>query len=413
MEILARRCAGLDVHKKTVVACVRIIDEHGVERDETRTYETCTRGLLALLDWLREERVTHAAMESTGVYWKPVVNILEGHIEHLLVVNAHHIKQVPGRKTDVKDAEWIASLLQHGLLRGSFVPERGLREIRELTRSRVKLVDDKNRVANRVQKILEDANVKLACVASDCLGASGRAMIRAIIRGETRPEVLADLAKGALRAKLPELRSALLGKIEEHHRFMLQLLLDQLEYLESLIARISERLAEVMRPFEKELALLETIPGIARRSAQNILAEIGPDMSQFPSPKHLASWAGVCPGNNESAGKRKTGRAPHGNRWCRRTLVEAAWSASRSKKTYLRSQYYKIAARRGKKRAVLAVAHTILVAVHHMLSNGVAFADLGPDYLDEHHAARLRQYYLKRLRALGVNVVVPEPSEAA
>jgi len=398
-------CAGLDIHKETVVACIRKVSG-GTVRKEVRTFRTETSGLLALADWLTDEGVTHAAMESTGVYWKPVWNILEGVLE-LLLVNAEHIKQVPGRKTDVKDAEWIAQLLACGLLKASFVPERPVRDLRDLTRQRVQLVRQKVQVANRIQKTLEDANIKLASVASDVLGKSGRDMLRAIVRGESDPVVLAELARQRLRAKIPQLQEALLGEVTAHHRFLLGMLLEQVEFLETQIARLGQRIAEVLpAPFAEAVARLETIPGIDRRAAQNIVAEIGADLKPFKSVGHLASWVGICPGNHESAGKRRSGRTTKGNAWLRVTLVQCAWAASHTKDTYLAAQYKRLAARRGKKRALVAVGHTLLGIVYAVLKKRGTYQELGADYLDRQDREKLTARLLKRLEKLGVKVTV-------
>ena len=412
MDTLYPRCAGLDVHKETVAACVRIALGGGRVRQEVRTFRTETSGLLELADWLTDEQVSHVAMESTGVYWKPVWNILEGLFE-LLLVNAEHIKQVPGRKTDVKDCQWIAELLQHGLLKPSLVPEQSVRQLRDLTRQRVQLVRQKVQVANRIQKALEDANIKLASVASDVLGASGRDMIRAIVRGESDPVVLAELARQRLRAKIPQLQEALLGEVTDHHRFLLGMLLEQVEFLEGQIARLGQRIAEVLpAPFEEAIGRLQTIPGIDRRAAENIVAEIGPDMSPFPSAGHLASWVGICPGNHESAGKRRSGRTTKGNTWLRVTLVQCAWAASHTKGTYLSAQYKRLAARRGKKRALVAVGHTLLGIVYAVLKKRSTYRELGADYLDRQDKERLKQRLLRRLEKLGVKVTV-EPAAVA
>jgi transposase len=398
-------CAGLDIHKETVVACVRKVTGGKVQQ-EVRTFRTETSGLLALADWLTDEQVTHAAMESTGVYWKPVWNILEGVLE-LVLVNAEHSKQVPGRKTDVKDAEWIAQLLQCGLLKASFVPERPVRELRDLTRQRVQLVRQKVQVANRIHKTLEDANIKLASVASDGLGKSGRDMLRAIIDGESDPVLLAELARQRLRQKIPQLQEALLGEVTDHHRFLLRMLLEQVEFLEGHIARLSVRITEVLpAPFAEAIERLQTIPGIDRRAAQNIVAEIGVDLKPFKSAGHLASWVGMCPGNHESAGKRRSGRTTKGNAWLRVTLVQCAWAASHSKNTYLAAQYKRLAARRGKKRALVAVGHTLLGIVYAVLKKKAAYRELGADYLDRQDKERLTARLLRRLEKLGVKVTV-------
>lgn len=406
MDTLYPCCAGLDVHKEVVVACVRKALGGGKVHQEVRTFRTETSGLLALADWLTDEGVTHAAMESTGVYWKPVWNILDGVIE-LLLVNAEHIKKVPGRKTDVKDAPWIAELLQHGLLKASFVPERALRDLRDLTRQRVQLVRQKVQVSNRIQKTLEDANIKLASVASDVLGKSGRAMIRAIVSGEGDPVVLADLARCRLREKIPQLQEALLGEVTAHHRFLLGMLMDQVEFLEGQIGRLGARIAAVLpAPFEEAIERLVTIPGIERRAAENIVAELGVDMKPLPSAGHLASWVGICPGNHESAGKRRSGRTTQGNSWLRVTLVQCAWAASHTKGTYLSAQYKRLAARRGKKRALVAVGHTLLGIVYAVLKKQSVYRELGADYQDRQDKEKLTTRLLKRLAKLGVKVSV-------
>lgn len=411
MEVVHKRCAGLDVHKDTVAACAAVADEAGGARKDIRIFGTTTRALLEMSDWLAAEGVTHVAMESTGVYWKPIFNILEGRFE-VLLINAHHIKQVPGRKTDVKDCEWIADLLRHGLLKASFVPDRPQRELRDLTRHRAQLVGEQTRVANRVQKILEDANIKLGSVASDVLGKSGREMIQALLSGERTPAEMADLAVGRLRQKREALTEALEGRMNEHHRFMLRMLWDHLLYLEKAIEALDGRIQEKMGPFESEIRRLDGIPGVDRVVAQALIAEIGTDMSRFATADHLASWAGLCPGNNESAGKRKSGRTLKANRWLKRSLSQAAWAASHTKDTYLSAQFRQIAKRRGKKRAIIAVAHSILVSSYYMFSQTADYKDLGGDYYDRLHPARLRTYYVRRLKALGYEVQLIEQSAA-
>jgi len=413
MDILHSACAGLDVHKETVVACVRRVTAKGKVQRQTRTFGTMTADLLELADWLADEGVTHVAMESTGVYWKPIWNLLEGQFE-ILLVNARHIKQVPGRKTDVKDAEWIAELLQHGLLRASFVPCTPQRELRELTRQRRQLIQAKATVANRIQKVLEDANIKLGSVASDVLGVSGRDMLEALVAGKEDPEVLAELARGRLRAKLPELRLALQGRVTGHHRFLLRLLLDDLTHHENLIARLTGRIGEVLpAPFAQAVTRLVTIPGIDERAAENILAEIGTDMGQFPSAGHLASWVGLCPGNHRSAGKRQGGKTTKGNRWLRATLVQVAWAASRTKGTYPAAQYHRLAGRRGKKRALVAVGHTILGIIHRVLKDQTTYRELGADYFDRLDTERLTRTLVRRLERLGHKVVLQRQEPAA
>ncbi len=410
MDIVLRRCAGLDVHKDTVVACLRILEADDKVREEVRTFKTFTKNLEAMGAWFKEQGVTHVGMESTGVYWKPIFHVLEDDFE-ILLANAHRLKHVPGRKTDVKDCQWIAKLLQHGLLPGSFVPSRWQRELRDLTRERANLVNEKTRIANRIQKILEDANIKLGSVASDVLGVSGRAMLNAIVNGEESPDALADLARKRLRDKIPQLRAAFSGKVNPHHRFLLGLELRRLHSIEADIETLSERIEAVSGPFEAALQLLTTIPGVKQRTAENLLAEIGPDMKQFPSAGHLASWAGICPGNRESAGKRMSGKMAKGNRWCRRALTEAGWAAGHTKKSYFGAQFRRLAPRRGSKRAVVAVAHSLLVAIYHILSRGVVYEELGVTYFDTMNTEQKRRYHLRRLRELGVEVVAKEENK--
>ena len=412
METIYPRCAGLDVHKRTVVACVRWVEPTGQAREWVQTFGTMTGELLALSDWLAEHGVTHVAMESTGVFWKPIFNILEGHCE-VLLINPQHIKRVPGRKTDVTDCQWIAQLLQHGLLRGSFVPPKPIRELRDLTRQRAQLVAEKAAVANRIQKTLEDANIKLAAVATDVLGVSGRAMIRALIAGQEDPEELAELARQRLRRKLPALRTALRGQVTEHHRFLLGMLMSHLDSLEGLIAGFSARIEAVMPPFAVAVERLTTIPGVDQRTAESLVAEIGTDMERFPTADHLASWAGMSPGNDQSAGKRRSGRTTKGDRWLRQTLTQAAWAASHTKETYLAAQYHRLAARRGKKRAIVAVGHTLLIIVYHVLKQQTTYVELGADYLDRLDPDRLTRQLVKRLEKLGHKVTLEPRQDAA
>jgi transposase len=379
MEILYHCCAGLDVHKKTVVACIRRLGPDGQAGDLVRTFGTMTGELLELADWLAAHAVVHLAMESTGVYWKPVFHLLEDRFQ-ILLVNAQHIKQVPGRKTDVKDCQWIAQLLQHGLLRASFVPPQPIRELRDLTRQRSQLVGERASVSNRIQKVLEDANIKLASVASDALGVSGRAMIAALIGGETEPDRLADLARRRLRGKIPQLRQALKGRVTEHHRFMLRTLMDHVGHLEDLIGRLDLRIEEAMSPFAEAVERLVTIPGVNRRAAEVIVAEIGTDMTKFPSAGHLSSWAGMCSGNHQSAGKRQSGRTTPGDRWLRQVLVQVAWAASHTRKTFLSATYHRWAKRMGRKRALVALGHKILVLIYELLTDRTTYQErLVPD----------------------------------
>jgi transposase len=412
METIYRCCAGLDVHKATVVACVRRVEPEGRVRELIRTFGTMTGELLTLSDWLAEQGVTHVAMESTGVFWKPIFNLLEDRFE-VLLVNPQHIKQVPGRKTDVKDCQWIAQLLQHGLLRGSFVPPKPIRELRDLTRQRSQLVAEKAAVANRIQKVLEDANIKLSSVATDVLGASGRAMIRALIAGQEDPDELAELARRRLRRKLPALRTALRGQVTEHHRFMLRMLMSHLEGLEGLIAGFGARIEAVMPPFAEAVERLTTIPGVDQRAAESLIAEIGTDMGRFPTADHLASWAGMSPGNDQSAGKRRSGRTTKGDRWLRQTLTQVAWAASHTKATYLSAQYHHLAARRGKKRAIVALGHTLLTIAYHVLKHQTTYVELGADFLDRLDPDRLTRQLVKRLEKLGHRVTLEPRDNAA
>ena len=399
------------MHKSNVVACLRLSQAEGRVTQEVRTFSTMTGALLELDDWLAAHHVTHVAMESTGVYWKPVFHILDGRFA-VILVNAEHIKQVPGRKTDVKDCQWIAQLLQHGLLKASFVPPEPIRQLRDLTRQRTQLIGERSAAANRIQKVLEDANIKLAGVATDVLGASGRDMLEALIAGQTDPAALAELARKRLRAKLPELRQALRGRVTEHHRFLLRLHLDHISRLDELIGRLGQRIEEALAPFAPALERLQTIPGISQRAAETIVAEVGTDMQRFATAGHLASWAGMCPGNNESAGKRRSGRSTQGNRWLKRILVQAAWGASRSRGTYLSAQYRRLARRRGRKKALVAVGHTLLVIIYHVLKRGTSYEELGADFLERLEPARLTRQLVKRLEALGHKVNL-EPCPAA
>lgn len=412
METFYERCAGLDVHKRTVVACRITPDPAGSWRREVRTFGTMTADLQDLADWLEAAGVTQVAMESTGVYWQPVYNLLEERFE-LLVVNAQHLKAVPGRKTDVKDAEWIAELLQHGLLRGSFVPDRPQRELRELTRHRTTLVRERARIVQRIQKVLEGANIKLASVATDVMGVSSRAMLEALLRGQTDPAVLADLAKGRLREKRPQLERALAGVVRPHQQFLLAEHLGHLDYLEEAIARVSAQVEERLRPFEAEIQLLDTIPGVNRRVAEVLLAEIGTDLVRFPTAQHLASWAGMCPGNDESAGKRRSGRTRKGIPWLRWVLIEAAHGAAHTKGTYLAAQFHRLVPRRGKKKALVALGHTLLVIAYHVLTRKTPYYDLGANYFDERDRSGLERRLVARLERLGNHVVLERLPVAA
>ncbi len=411
MEVLYRCCCGLDVHKDSVVACLIRPSTEGHRSKETRSFGTTTEALLDMADWLGAAGCTHVAMESTGVYWRPIYNLLEG-LFQLVVANAAHIKNLPGRKTDVSDAEWIADLLQHGMLRASFIPSREQRELRDLTRTRTKLIDERSAEVRRLQQVLEDANIKLAGVATDVMGVSGRAILEALLAGNANPQTLAQLAKGRLRKKREQLEAALSGRMGDHHRLLIALHLELIDSLDEAVQQLDAAIAEKLRPFEEVLARLDTIPGVGRRTAEIIVAEIGVDMARFATPAHLASWAGVCPGNNESAGKRKGGATRKGSIWLKRALVEAARAAARTKSTRLSAQYRRLVVRRGSKRAALAVGHTILVIVYHLLHDGGTYRDLGPTYFDERRRHRLAQRALQQLKDLGFQVAIT-PKEVA
>lgn len=453
MEVLLERCAGIDVHKAMLMVCVRRMDKSGRTRKSVQEFGTTTAEILRMADWMARAGVTHAAMESTGVFWKPLWNLLEGRFE-LVLCNAQHIKRVPGRKTDVQDCEWIAQLLQHGLLEPSFVPERPMRELRDLTRHRARMVEERTRAINRIDKVLQDANIKLTSVTSKTLGASGRAMLEAMLEGAPSAEELAEMARGRLRSKIPQLREALEGQLREHHRFMLRMLLEHLMHLEGQIEAVSKRIEQVMAPgcaaapaqqqpeppspppaqpqppsvalppepqapagplppmsLEQAVELLDTIPGVDKRSAQNILAEFGTDMSHFPTSAHAASWAGLCPGTEESAGKRKGATRRKGNRWLGRTLVQCAWASVPVKTCYFSAQFRRLVPRRGKQRALLAVAHSMFVSIYHMLKNHTPFRDLGADHFDRLTPERVTRHLVKRLERLGHKVTL-EPQAA-
>ncbi len=412
MRIIYKRCCGLDVHKKVIVACLLVLDANGELHKEVKKFGTMTEDLLTLLDWLQAAGCTHVAMESTGVYWKPIYNILEGHLE-VVVVNAQHLKGVPGRKTDVLDAEWLAECFQLGLLKASFIPPAPVRELRDLTRYRTSLIRERARTANRLQKVLEDANIKLAGVVTDIQGVSAWAMLEAIVAGTTDPEALADLAKGLLRKKRAQLVAALSGRVKPHHRFLIAEQLSQIEYLEEAIQRISTEVAERLRPFESKVKQLDSIPGISQQIAEVLLAEMGWDMSRFPTDKNLASWAGMCPGNNESAGKRRNGKTRKGSRWLRHALIEAAHGAARTKNKYLKTQYHRVAAHRGKKKALVAVGHSILIISYHLLTRGQEYSDLGANYFDERDRSAVQRRCVKRLEKLGYSVQLQQTTLAA
>jgi transposase len=413
MEVIYERCAGLDVHKKSVTACRITPAVRGGWQKERRRFGTMTDELLKLSDWLREAQVTAVAMESTGVYWKPVFNILESEFE-VILVNARHIKYVPGRKSDISDAQWIGELLQHGLLKASYIPERPQRDLRDLIRYRTSLIGERAREINRVQKVLEDANVKLASVASNVMGISGRQMLEAIIAGNEDPEALAALAKGRLRSKIPDLERALSGRVRTSHRLLLRLHLEHIDDLTDKIEELNEEIDRLMLPFDEDeqLRRLDDIPGVGREVAQVIIAELGVDMNRFPSAAHAASWAGLAPGKNESAGKNRSGKITPGNRYLKAMLVQAAHAVSRTKDNYLAAQFRRLAARRGKKRAAIAVAHSILVIAYHMLRDGTEYRDLGGDYFDKRNKEKLQRNLVRRLEGLGLKVML-EPAAVA
>src|SRR5579884_475727 len=413
MEQVLERCAALDVHKAQVTAWVRVPDGRGGREDLRARYPTMAADLLALRDWLKELGVTHVAMESSGVYWKPVYYVLEDDFE-LLLVNAQHVKNLPGRKTDMKDAEWLCQLLECGLLRGSFVPPREIRELRDLTRYRKSLIAERQRQANRLHKVLEDAGVKLACVATDVLGVSGRAMLEALIAGTRDPEVLAELARGKLRKKIPQLQQALAGRFSGHHALLVSHILAHLDFLEEQIASLTGEIEERLAPFAQTAERRAEIPGVGLVTAQAIIAELGLDMSRFASHRHAASWVKICPGNHESAGKRRSGRTGKGNQHLRAALVEAAQAAARTNNTYLRAQYEQIKRRHGHNKAIVAVAHSILVAAYYILRDDVAYHDLGGDYYARRSdPERMARRLVAQLERLGHKVTLEALPQAA
>jgi len=409
MHVLHERCCGLDIHKKSIAACRLTLGPDGRPKKEVQTFGTMTADLEDLARWLEHAQVTHVAMESTGVYWQPIYNLLEERFT-LLLVNARHIKAVPGRKTDIRDCEWIAELLQHGLLKGSFVPDRPEREVRELTRYRTSLTDERSAEVNRLQKTLEGANSKLSSVATDIMGKSGREMLEQLVAGTTAAAVLAELAKGTLRNKIPELERALAGRFGPHQRFLVAQQLAHIDFLDETILKLDQEVAERQRPFEQAKERLQTIPGFGRRATENLLAEIGMDMTRFASAKQLASWARMCPGSEQSAGKRKSSAIGQGNPWLRRTLVQTAHASARTK-TYLGAHFQRLARRRGTKRAAIAVGHSQLKIVYHLLRLPVVYNDLGPDYFDRRDSTALQRRLVTRLEHLGFEVALkPRPA---
>lgn len=412
MDVLYERCAGLDVHKKSVVACRAIPKVGGGWQYERRTFQTMTADLLMLADWLRAAGVTHVALESTGVYWKPVFNILETEFV-VIVVNAQHIKQVSGRKTDVRDAQWIAELLQHGLLSASFIPQAPQRALRDVVRYRTALIQERSREINRVQKVLEDTNLKLGSVVSDIMGTSSRDMLAAIISGNDDPAALAQLAKGRMRPKIAELERALVGNVQDHHRLMLSLHLEHIDDLNAKIERLNLEVERCCMPFDQadEIERLDTIPGVGLQVAQGILAELGIDMSRFPTAAHAVSWAGLAPGKNQSAGRNRATKTTKGNRHLKALLVQAAHTVARSNDNYLGAQFRRLAARRGTKRAAVAVARSILVIAYHILREATQYRELGADYFDRRNQEQIERRLVKRLEQLGHKVIL-EPAAA-
>lgn len=404
MDVVIRHCAGLDVHQATVVATVRVPGERE-RRMVTERFGTMTADLLALRDWLQAHGVTHVAIESTGVYWKPVYYVLEDAFT-ILVVNTQHVKQVPGRKTDVKDSEWLAQLLECGLLRASFVPPPAIRELRDFTRYRHQQIRDRVQEVNRLCKVLEDAGIKLSTVASDVIGVSGRAMIEALIGGTTDPAVLADLARGKLRPKLPLLRRALEGRFRGHHAVLLQHVIAKIDFLDEAITSLTTEIDRRLVPFESVLAALDTIPGISRTAATTIVVETGADMSRFPTAGHLCSWAGLCPGQNESAGKRRSGQTRTGNRYLRGALIQASLAATHKKNCVLQAKYHRVKRQRGHKKAVVAVSHQILEIAYYLMRNGTTYHELGDDYFDRRHGEQVVRRHVRQLEALGFRVSI-------
>jgi transposase len=412
MEAIIERCCGIDVHKKTITVCLMIGAAGESARTTIKTFSTLTPDLLACRDWLIAEGCTHAVLESTGVYWKPLFNVLEDAIE-VVLANARHVKNVPGRKTDVKDCEWLAQLLRHGLIKGSFIPPKPVRQLRDLTRYRQKLVQQRAAELNRLQKFLEDANIKLSSVVSDINGVSAQQMIQHLIADDMSPEQMAQLAKGRLRSKLAELEKALMGHLSEHQRLMLKVSLQVIGSYDEAIEKLSQEIGRHMLAFEPVAGRLQSIPGVKKNGAERIIAEIGVDMNQFPSDAHVSSWAGISPGNNESAGKRYSGRSTPGNKWLKACLVEAAWAASKTKNTYLKARYHRLAARRGKKRAIVAIGHTILIMAYHIIKEQSTYKELGADYFERLNEQAIIKRLTARIQNLGYQVELTKTELAA
>ncbi len=405
MEVKYERCAGIDVHKKNMTVCAIVPGEAGQIVKVRQSFGTLSEDLQTLSAWLKEQGVTTIALESTGVYWKGLYNLLEGQLE-ILVVNPEHLKKLAGRKTDRADAEWIADLLRHGLLRGSFIPSALLRALRDLTRYRTKLTDERTSEVNRLQKVLEDANIKMASVMSDVMGVSGRAILAQFLEGKTDPALLADLAQGKLRKKRAQLEKALTGTVSDHHRFLLAQHLSHIDYLDEAIEQLDQQIADQIRPFEAQVEVWDSIPGIGRRTAEIIVAEVGADLKPFEDSEHLASWSGMCPGNNESGGKRRSGKTRRGSKWLRRALTEAALAAARKKRSYFQAQYYRLVGRRGKQRAAVAVGHALLVTGYYLITTQRAYQDLGDTYFDERNRETAKRRAIRKLEQLGFQVLI-------
>ncbi len=409
MEVMYPRCSGIDVHKRFLVACLSIVQSNGQRQKDLRQFSTMTSDILALKDWLKASGCRQIAMESTGVYWKPIFHVLEGEFE-IVLVNAQHMKAVPGRKTDVKDAEWIADLLQHGLLRASFIPSSEQQAVRDLTRSRMSLLQERNRLVNRIQKVLEDANLKLASVVTDIMGMTGQAILSALVAGEVDPERLAHLARGSLIKKQEQLKAALAGKLTAHHRVLLEELLQLIARLDRSIARFDREIAERLRPLDALIARIDEVTGLARRSIEVLLGELGWDMSRFPNAAHAASWVGICPGHHETGGKQLSGRIRQGNRWAKTVLVQAAHAAGHTQ-SYLGEQYRRISARRGAKRAAVAVGHSILVIFYHMVKSGEPYHEKGADYFTAVNKEQIQHRLVRQLERLGNTVILQPKAE--
>jgi transposase len=410
MQVIYERCCGLDIHLKTVVGCRLLTQKKGNVEKSIRTFATTTSGLTELDHWLTEGQVEQVALESTGIYWRPIFNLLEGHYE-ILLVNPQHMHAIPGHKTDIKDSEWIADLLRHGLLKASFIPPKPIRELRDLVRTHTHLIQERSRYVNRIHKILETANIKLGSVVSDVLGKSARQMLEALIEGECDPVALAKLARGRMRPKIALLQQALQGRLEPHHRFLLKETLAQFDFLQQQAEQLEQEVAGRLSPFEKSITLLTTIPGISRRSATILLSELGTNMAVFPSTAHLASWVGLCPGSHLSAGKRRSGKPTKGNTYLRSVLVQVAWVLTRTSGNYLSAQFHHLKPRLGAKKAVIAVAHSLLVIVYHVLAKGEPYQDLGPDYFRRQDKEQQARRFVRQLETLGYRVELAPQEE--